>query len=142
MQENFYKYLTNYGELLNNQLKFNIYFKQDDLIHLLLFDYILDTLNNYDYRNCPEYDDKENPIIIEDFSIYKLIDTDSFEILTQSGETILLNFPRNYNQNASLINEEESLNIIAENNIEKYKFDKENIKKYLYKLAKNLKCYE
>lgn len=134
-------YVLRKGDCINNDIHNNIYFTENDLLRLLLIDYITDTLDNYDYRNCPDYIDPEDPIIPED-NIFRLVTEDfNFFIVTEDGENYIVT-ENSYLDGAQriIIDEDHSAYIESEGRFERYAFDKNIIENYLINLTKDISC--
>lgn len=76
---NYREYISKKGAAISKDIKNNIYADIDNQTRLLLIAYILDTMENYDSRNCPDYEEVTSQIITED-SEY-LVSTEDFQFI-------------------------------------------------------------
>lgn len=134
------KYISQLGDLINNEIKYTVYHPYQKMLYLLLVDYIKDTLENYDYRNCPNYDDKEDPIKPE-YTVYYFELERGGALLLNDEEPLYYEFNRDEIDSEVVTDEDNEYFISLEAKHKKYLFDKELIESYLRKLVKDINCY-
>lgn len=142
--DKYINYLIHNGDIVNSEIDHNIYAKEYDHIRMLLLDYIIDTIDNYDYRDCPDYDGFEYPVIPENSVVYyyELEDSNDDGLLLEDGNHLYMEFNRNNTESNVLSSEDRLKYISQEASFNKYVFDKLLIEGYLHKLINNLQCYE
>ena len=82
--KNYKEYIHKKGSLISKDIKNNIYACSNDPIKLLLIEYILDTLENYDSRNCPNYVPANVALVTEDTDYFIITEDFQFKIATES----------------------------------------------------------
>ena len=139
--ENYSEYIVRCARELNKQIKNSVNYQVEDLLRILLIDYVKDTLDNYDYRNCPEYDGKEDPIIPDEGLLKKLI-TDDFQfIILSEDDDILISEDSDYEVDADYLEVEDSEDYMStESNYDKTAHAKLLIERFLNKLIKSKTC--
>lgn len=136
------EYIIQRGSSLNKELKNNIDYCHDDLIRLLLIDYIKETMENYDYRNCPNYDNIEKPILSEDNKKGLITEDSLFLFLTELEDSVLITEDSYYEDYSHLEPEEYNDYLELEGDYQKYIFDKLLIERILQHLIKDITCLE
>ena len=82
--KNYKKYIHDKGSIISKNIKNNIYAYANDPIKLLLINYILDTLEHYDSRNCPDYIPSSVALVTEDINYFISTEDFQFKIATES----------------------------------------------------------
>ena len=141
--EEYINYLLNRGKRFNREIKNNIYFSEERALELLLIDYVIDTFNNFDRRNCPCYQDNSEIIVTEDPILYNLITEDEDNYIADEEDIQLISENSIDSEDIYMITNEEGIKTLeTEGDFNIYTFDRESIKTYLDKLIKDLTCQQ
>lgn len=141
---NYSEYIAKLAIKTNKELKNNINYSLDNIIRVLLLDYIKDTMDNYDYRNCPLYDPNEitGPIFSEE-NFESIITEDSQFIFITELEEVIITESVEFGSNFDYIEVEDSEDYIAlEYDHKRYEADKQYIEDFLKKLIKDKICLQ
>lgn len=138
------EYILSVGDKLNQEIKDNIYMKNGDLLKLLLIDYVNDTLNNYDVRNCPDFCPDDDVISPEELNITTYTTEDGlFTFIMELGNIEFITEDSLYEEptyDHDVFTSESGEWILTEGDFERYMFDKKIIETFLTQLTRDLRC--
>lgn len=135
------EYIAKRGKLVNQEIKNNIYTSGDWMTRIMLVHYVLETLENFDYRVCPDYIDKRTPLVPE--SVFYILATEDLlcNILTEDEGSLVVAENSNINLLQDILTAEDDIHYMAsEGDLEKLLFDRSKIENYLTNLTKDISC--